>query len=149
MKKSEKIISVIKNLLGHTGFYFTLIVMFLIVSLKVAFPAGNKVVETNTYGWILLFAAIYAACNFVLKIKFIDSYIAKLSIHYVLIVLDFAIVMAWLSGVASNSKQILFVTIAFAFVYIVIEAIRAAFYFKTHRKSNEEENYQTLFSGKK
>ena len=138
-----------KSFLGHTGFYFTLIVMIFNISLTLAFPEGTKVFETKYFWHILLFSAIYALCNFIFDITFIESYLAKLSVHFILIVLDFAVVIAWLSGAASSDRTSIFVTIAFAFVYFIIEAIRAAIYYATHRKKNEEENYQTLFSGNK
>lgn len=147
MNKKEKIFSVIKKFLGHTGFCFTLIVMLLTVSLAIASPYGDMVIETKTFGWILLFSAVYALCDFVFAISFIESYLAKLSIHYVFAVLDFAVVIAWLSGVAVSSKQTLFVTIAFAFVYLIIEAVRAAVYFAGHKKKNEADEYKSLFSG--
>ena len=138
-----------KSFLGHTGFYFTLIVMIFNISLTLTFPEGTKVFETKYFWHILLFSAIYALCNFIFDITFIESYLAKLSVHFILIVLDFAVVIAWLSGAASSDRTSIFVTIAFAFVYFIIEAIRAAIYYATHRKKNEEENYQTLFSGNK
>ena len=148
MKTAEKIFSAVKAFLGHTVFCFTLIVMALTVSLAITYPDGTKIIDTSTFGWILLFSAGYALCSFVFDINFIDSYLAKLSIHYVLVVLDFAIVMGWLSGVAKTSKQTLFVTIAFAFVYIIVEAVRAGIHFALHKKKNEEQAYQSLFSGK-
>jgi hypothetical protein len=148
MKKSEKIFSAVKSFLGHTGFYFTLIVMAFNTLLTVSFPNGSKVFETAMFGWILLFSAVYALSNFVLDIKFIDSYLAKISIHYVLVVLDFAVVMAWLSGAAPSSKNKVFVIIAFAFVYLIVEIVRAVFHNMTHRKNNEKEEYQSLFSSK-
>lgn len=148
MKTTEKIFSAVKAFLGHTGFCFTFIVMALTISLAVTYPDETKFIDTSTYGWILLFSAGYAICNFVFNIKFIDSYLAKLSIHYVLVVLDFAIVIAWLSGISNGSKQTLFVTIAFAFVYVIVEAVRAGIHFALHKKKNEEETYQSLFSGK-
>lgn len=148
MKKSEKIFAAAKSFLGHTGFYFTLIVMAFNIMLTSAFPDGNKVFETAMFGWILLFSAVYALSNFVLDIKFIDSYLAKLSIHYVLVVLDFAVVMAWLSGAAASSKSKVFVIIAFAFVYLIVEILRAVLTGAKRKETNEKEEYQSLFSGK-
>ena len=146
MKTAEKIFSFIKAFLGHTGFYFTLVVMVFNIFIAVNYPYGNKVFETKMFGWILLFSAIYALCNFVLDFKFIESYIAKLAIHYVLIVLDFALVMAYGSGASSSSKGMVFVIIAFAFAYLIVEAVRGVIYSVTHKKKNEEEEYSSLFT---
>ena len=136
----------LKSFLGHTGFYFTLIVMMFNTFITIFYPNGNKIFETKYFGHILLFSAIYALCNFVLDIKFIESYLAKLAVHFVLIVFDFAIVIGWLSGAASSSKTTIFVTLAFAFFFFVVEAVRAIVYFSTHKKKNEEVEYQNLFS---
>lgn len=147
MQTFMKFFAKFKSFLGHTGFYFTFIVMMFNAFLTIAYPEGNKVFETKMFWWILLFSAVYALCNFVLDIKFIESYLAKLSVHFILVVLDFAVVIGWLSGAAASEKTTVFVTIAFAFVYIIIEAVRGAFHFALHRKKNEEETYQSLFSG--
>ena len=147
MQTFMKIFSKIKAFLGHTGFYFTLIVMIFNAFLTFAAPNGNKVFKTEMFWSILLFSAIYALCNFVLDIKFIESYLAKLSVHFILIVLDFGVVIGWLSGAASSQKTTVFVTLAFSFFYLIVEAVRAAFHFSLHKKKNEEETYKSLFSG--
>ena len=136
----------VKSFLGHMGFYFTLIVMMFNTFISIVYPNGNKIFETKYFGHILLFSAIYALCNFVLDIKFIESYLAKLALHFVLIVFDFAIVIGWLSGAASSGKTTIFVTLAFAFFYLIVEAVRAAVYFSTHKKKNETVEYKNLFS---
>ncbi len=147
MQTFTKIFSKFKSFLGHTGFYFTLIVIMFNALLTVAFPNGSKVFDTKYFWSILLFSAIYALCNFVLDIKFIESYLAKLSVHFILIVFDFAIVIGWLSGAASTPKTTVFVSLAFAFFYFIVEIVRAAFYFASRKKKNEETAYQNLFSG--
>ena len=149
MQTFAKIFSKIKTFLGHTGFYFTLIVMIFNTFITIAYPNGNNVFETKYFWHILLFSAIYALCNFVLDIKFIESYLAKLSVHFVLVVIDFAVVIAWLSGAATSEKTTLFVSLAFAFFYLIVEAVRAAFHFALNKKKNEEQTYQSLFSGNK
>jgi hypothetical protein len=63
-------------------------------------------------------------------------------------VLDFAVVIGYLSGAASSSKTTVFVSLAFAFFYLIVEAVRAAFHFALHKKKNEEKEYTSLFSGK-
>ncbi len=146
MKTAEKIFSFVKSFLGHAGFYFTLVVMVFNTFITVTYPDGNKVFETKMFWWILLFSAIYSLCNFIFKMKFIESYIAKLAIHYVLIVLDFALVMAYGSGAASSPKGMVFVIIAFAFVYLLVEIVRGVFHNIVYKKKNEEKDYQTLFT---
>lgn len=146
MQTFMKVFSKIKAFLGHTGFYFTFIVMIFNTFISLLYPAGNKLFETKYFWYILTFSAVYALCNFVLDIKFIESYLAKLSIHFILIVLDFAIVIGWLSGAASSQKTMVFVTLAFAFVYFIVEAVRAGVHFALHKKKNEEQTYQSLFS---
>jgi hypothetical protein len=141
-----KFFAKLKSFLGHTGFYFTLIVMIFNTFITIAYPTGNKVFETKYFWHILLFSAIYALCNFVLDIKFVESYLAKLSVHFILVVLDFGVVIGWLSGAAASQKSSIFVTLAFAFVYLIVEAVRAAVYFSTHKKKNEETEYKNLFS---
>ena len=146
MKTAEKIFSFIKKFLGHTGFYFTLVVVAFNAFLTLGDQYGNKVFKTEMFWWILLFSAVYALCNFILDCKFIESYFARIAIHYVLIVLDFALVMAYGSGAASSSKGMVLVIIAFAFAYLVVEAVRGTVYGITHKKKNEEEEYSTLFT---
>ena len=141
-----KFFAKLKSFLGHTGFYFTLIVMIFNTFITIAYPTGNKVFETKYFWHILLFSAIYALCNFVLDIKFVESYLAKLSVHFILVVLDFGVVIGWLSGAAASQKSSIFVTLAFAFIYHIVEAVRAAVYFSTHKKKNEETEYKNLFS---
>ncbi len=146
MKTAEKIFSFVKTFLGHAGFYFTFTVMAFAVFLTVTYPDGNKIFETKMFWWILLFSALYSLCNFVLKIKFIESYIAKLAIHYVLVVLDFALVMAYGSGAASSPKGMVFVIIAFAFAYLCVEVVRGFIHSAFTKKKNEETEYKTLFT---
>ena len=147
MQTFMKFFSKFKSFLGHTGFYFTLIVMIFNAFITIAYPEGNKVFATQYFWYILLFAAVYALCNFVLDIKFIESYLAKLAVHFILIILDFAIVIGWLSGAASSPKTVVFVTLAFAFFYLIVEAVRAAFHFALHKQKNEEKEYTSLFPG--
>lgn len=147
MQTFMKFFSKFKSFLGHTGFYFTLIAMIFNTFITIAYPNGGKVLDTEFFGYILLFSAIYALCNFVLDIKFVESYVAKLAVHFILVVLDFAVVIGWLSGAATSEKTTVFVSLAFAFFYLVVEAVRAAFHFALHKKKNEEETYQNLFSG--
>lgn len=146
MKTAEKIFSFIKKFLGYTGFYFTVVVMAFNAFLTLGDTYGNKVFKTEMFWWILLFSAVYALCNFILDCKFIESYFARIAIHYVLIVLDFALVMAYGSGAASSSKGMVLVIIAFAFAYLVVEAVRGVIYGVTHKKKNEKEEYSTLFT---
>ena len=148
MQTFTKIFSKFKSFLGHTGFYFALIVMIFNTFITIAYPNGNKVFETKYFWYILLFSAIYALCNFVLDIRFIESYLAKLSVHFILIVLDFAVVIGHLSGAASSPKTTVFVSLAFAFFYLIVEAVRAAFHYAANKKTNEEKEYTSLFSGK-
>ena len=143
MQTFAKIFSKIKSFFGHMGFYFVLIVMTVNAFITIAYPNGGKVFNTDYFWYILLFSAIYALCNFVLEIKFIESYLAKLSVHFILIVADAAISIGC---VAESSKTTVFVTIAFAFFYLIVEGVRAAFYFATHKKKNETTEYTPLFS---
>jgi hypothetical protein len=148
MKGFGKFFSVTKKFFGHMGFCFMTIIVLLLTTLVIAFPGGGKVMDTGTYVYLLLFSALHALCVFIFDIKFIESYLAKLSIHYICVVIDFAVTVAWGTGLATGAKQMLFITIVFAFVYLIIEAVRAAFHFATNKKSNEEEEYTSLFSGK-
>ena len=141
-----KFFSKVKSFLGHTGFYFTLIVMLFNAFITIAYPAGNKILDTAYFWYILLFSAIYALCNFVLEIKFIESYLAKLCVHFILIVLDFAVVIAWLSGAAASEKTTVLVSIAFAFFYLIVEGVRAAIHYSRNKKKNEKTEYTPLFS---
>lgn len=145
MKKSQKLLSAFRSFLGHMGIYFTVIVMFFNIMLSVLYPNEERIFNTSMFGFILLFSAIFALCDFIMNVKFIESYLAKLSIHLVLTTMDFAVVLAWLSGAASSPRTAIFAVIFYIVAYVIVAAIRIAVHFGAAKKENEKKDYQKLF----
>ena len=145
MKKSQKLLSAFRSFLGHMGIYFTVIVMFFNIMLSVLYPNEERIFNTSMFGFILLFSAIFALCDFIMNVKFIESYLAKLSILLVLTTIDFAVVLAWLSGAASSPRTAIFAVIFYIVAYVIVAAIRIAVHFGAAKKENEKKDYQKLF----
>ena len=143
----NKIISYIRSFLGHTGFYFTLITAVCNFIIALVFPTGDMGINTIMSNYILLFCAIFALCDFVMNIKFIESFIAKVAIHFVLVTIDFAVVIAWLSDPTRSSKNIVFAVIVFALCFAIVDVIRIIVYSAKNKKSNEKQEYSSLFTG--
>lgn len=147
MNKSQKITANIRSFLGHTGFYFTVIVMVFNTVLSIVFPSGDKVIISSTFNWIFLFSAIFALCDFVMQIKFIESYAAKVAVHFILVTIDFAVVMAWLSDRTRSAKSIVFAVIIFAACFFLVDVIRVIVHYARGKKANEKQEYRSIFSG--
>ena len=145
MKKSQNLLSAFRSFLGHMGIYFTVIVMFFNIMLASLYPNEERIFNTSMFGFILLFSAIFALCDFIMNVKFIESYLAKLSIHLVLPTIDFAVVLAWLSGAASSPRTAIFAVIFYIVAYVIVAAVRIAVHFGAAKKENEKKDYQKLF----
>ncbi len=143
----NKVISSIRSFLGHTGFYFTLITTIYNVIISIVFPEGNVGINTIMSNYILLFCAIFALCDFIMLIKFIESYAAKIAIHFVLVTIDFAVVIAWLSDRTRTAKNIVFAVIIFALCFAIVDAVRIIVYYAKNKKRNEKQEYTSLFTG--
>ena len=113
--------------------------------LSVLYPNEERIFNTSMFGFILLFSAIFALCDFIMNVKFIESYLAKLSIHLVLTTIDFAVVLAWLSGAASSPRTAIFAVIFYIVAYVIVAAVRIAVHFGAAKKENEKKDYQKLF----
>ena len=144
--KKNKIISYIRSFLGHTGFYFTLITAVCNTVIALAFPTGDMGINTIMSNYILLFCAIFALCDFIMMIKFIESFAAKVAIHYVLVTIDFAVVIAWLSDTSRSAKTIVFAVLIFAVCFAIVDAVRLIVYYAKSKKNNEKQEYTSLFT---
>jgi hypothetical protein len=81
-----------------------------------------------------------------MNIKFIESFIAKVAIHFVLVTIDFAVVIAWLSDPTRSSKNIVFAVIVFALCFAIVDVIRIIIHSAKSKKSNEKKEYSSLFT---
>ncbi|MBE6654482.1 MAG: DUF3021 domain-containing protein [Ruminococcaceae bacterium] len=143
----KQIASYIRSFLGHAGFYFALIVTVCNIIISIAFPTGDMGINTIMSNYIMLFCAIFALCDFVMEIKFIESYLAKVAIHFVLVTIDFAVVIAWLSSPARSAKTVVFAVLIFAVCFAVVDAVRVIIHYATSKKKNEKQEYTSLFTG--
>ncbi len=143
----KQVVSYIRSFLGHAGFYFALIVTVCNIIISLAFPTGDMGINTIMSNYIMLFCAIFALCDFVMEVKFIESYFAKIAIHFVLVTIDFAVVIAWLSNPARSPKTIVFAVIIFAVCFAIVDAVRVAVYYAKSKKKNENQEYTSLFTG--
>ena len=142
----KKVTDNIKSFFGHLGIYFTVIVMALNFIISLVFPSGDAGITTSMFNWIFLFCIIFALCDFVMKINFIESYIAKIAIHFILVTIDFAVVIAWLSDRTRSAKSIVFATIIFAACFFIVDVVRVIVHSAKHKKTNEKQEYQSLFT---
>ncbi len=145
MTKKQQFIGAARSFLGHTGVYFTVIVMFFNVMLKIMYPEGEKVFNTAMFGAILLFSAIFALCDFIMNVKFIESYAAKLAIHMVLTAVDFVLVLVLMSGAASSAKTAVVAAVLYIVAYIIVAAVKLIIRAVKNKKENENKGYENLF----
>lgn len=146
MNNSNKVTAYIKSFLGHTGVYFTAVVMALNIVFKMIFPSNDVGINTSMSFYIFLFCVIAALCDLVMNIKFIPSFVAKLAIHFVLLTIDFAVVLAWLTDRTRSTKTIIFVVAVFAICLFIVDVVRVIVYNVKNKKSNEAQEYKTMFS---
>ena len=142
----KQVVSYIRSFLGHTGFYFALIVAVCNIIISIAFPTGDMGINTIMSNYILLFCAIFALCDFIMEIKFIESYFAKVAIHFMLVTIDFAVVIAWLSDRTRSAKTIVFAVIIFAVCFAIVDTVRVIVHNVKSKKSNEKQEYTSIFT---
>ncbi len=146
MNNSNKVTAYIKSFLGHMGVYFTAIVMALNIVFKMIFPSNDVGINTSMSFYIFLFCVIAALCDFVMNIKFIPSFVARLAIHFVLLTIDFAVVLAWLTDRTRSTKTIIFVVAVFAICLLIVDVVRVIVHSVKNKKNNEAQEYKTMFS---
>ncbi len=146
MNRSQKIKENIRTFLGRTGFYFTIVTVLINTVLSIAFPSGDKAVLPSTFIWFFLFSAIFSLCDFIFQANFIESYAAKAVIHFVLVTMDFAIVMAWLTDRSRSMKSIVFAVLIFAVFFLAVDIIRAVIHYAVNKKANANKEYSSVFS---
>ena len=103
-------------------------------------------INTIMSNYILLFCAIFALCDFIMEIKFIESYFAKVAIHFMLVTIDFAVVIAWLSDRTRSAKTIVFAVIIFAVCFAIVDTVRVIVHNVKSKKSNEKQEYTSIFT---
>lgn len=146
MNNSKQITAYIKSFFGHMGVYFTAIVMVLNTAFKMIFPSNDVGINTSMSFYIFLFCVIAALCDFIMNIKFIPSFVARLAIHFVLLTIDFAVVLVWLTDRTRSTKTVIFVVAVFAICLFIVDAVRVIVYNVKKRESNAAQEYKTMFS---
>ena len=89
MKKTEKIFGVISRLISKTGTYFMFMFIFITLFAKLLFPEQTIMYNTSLFAYAMLFCFLLSATDFILGIKALGIFFARVAIHFVLALAEF------------------------------------------------------------
>lgn len=147
MKKTEKIFGVISRLISKTGTYFMFMFIFMTLFAKLLFPEQTIMYNTSLFAYAMLFCFLLSATDFILGIKALGIFFARVAIHFVLALAEFIAVFCYLSGYAGSGKQVVFLSLFFTLVYAVVMTIYAVIRAARLRRENKDKEYKSEFSG--
>ncbi len=147
MKKSQLVFDYIRLTLYRAccSFTFTCLFMYIFVNLFKTTDGSEKFVFNNEFFvFILLFSLIISLSSLIFKIKALPKVLA-FAINFVVDALDFILVLQVWTGISTTAKQILFGTIGFTIIYILVMGLIALGKF-LYKKIVSDKEYKEQFS---
>ena len=116
MNKTDKIFGVISKIISRTGTYFMFLFLFVSFMAKLIIPDQTISYNLSLFAYVLLFSFIMSLIDFILSFKQLGIFFVRVTVHYVLSITDFIVVLCCLSKITSGGKQVLALSLFFTLV---------------------------------
>ena len=101
MNKTDKIFGVISKIISRTGTYFMFLFLFVSFMAKLIIPDQTISYNLSLFAYVLLFSFIMSLIDFILSFKPLGIFFVRVTVHYVLSITDFIVVLCCLSKITS------------------------------------------------
>ncbi len=146
MNKTDKIFGVISKIISRTGTYFMFLFLFVSFVAKLIIPDQTISYNISLFAYVLLFSFIMSLIDFVLYFKQLGNFFARVTVHYVLSLTDFIVVLCLLSKITSGGKQVLALSLFFTVVYAVVMTVYCICRSARLRRENKNKEYKNEFT---
>lgn len=146
MNKTDKIFGVISKIISRTGTYFMFLFLFVSFVAKLIIPDQTISYNISLFAYVLLFSFIMSLIDFVLCFKQLGNFFARVTVHYVLSLTDFIVVLCLLSKITSGGKQVLALSLFFTVVYAVVMTVYCICRSARLRRENKNKEYKNEFT---
>lgn len=146
MNKTDKIFGVISKIISRTGTYFMFLFLFVSFVAKLIIPDQTISYNISLFAYVLLFSFIMSLIDFVLCFKQLGNFFARVTVHYVLSLTDFIVVLCLLSKITSGGKQVLALSLFFTVVYAVVMTVYCICRSARLRCENKNKEYKNEFT---
>ena len=144
----------IKRIVTHSSIYFTLIILLFSIIAQIynnsSETEANLGLAPSVCGIFFLFSAFCAAADLIFYAEKKIGYLFCLALHFITDIAGFVISFTLYGKGAENLTRNLFVgLILFVVVYALCALVFSLIRGKKKRKSNEQEDYESIYSVEK
>lgn len=138
---------IIKYIICGAGvtFMFTTLVLWIGATFLAGKDGINDIsFRSETFAAIFVFSLLTALISLVLKAKFIQAMLLRVSLHFVLSIGSF-VLFVYMAGVTSRGSGVLTLTATVGLIYITVAAITLAVRSSSAKKAKEKQKYESLY----
>ncbi len=146
MNKTDKIFSVISKIISRTGTYFMFLFLFVSFMAKLIIPDQTISYNLSLFAYVLLFSFIMSLIDFILSFKQLGIFFVRVTVHYVLSITDFIVVLCCLSKITSGGKQVLALSLFFTLVYAIVMTVYCLCRSAKLKRENKNKEYKNEFT---
>lgn len=146
MNKTDKIFGVISKIISRTGTYFMFLFLFVSFMAKLIIPDQTISYNLSLFAYVLLFSFIMSLIDFILSFKQLGIFFVRVTVHYVLSITDFIVVLCCLSKITSGGKQVLALSLFFTLVYAIVMTVYCLFRSAKLKRENKNKEYKNEFT---
>ena len=146
MNKTDKIFGVISKIISRTGTYFMFLFLFVSFMAKLIIPDHTISYNLSLFAYVLLFSFIMSLIDFILSFKQLGIFFVRVTVHYVLSITDFIVVLCCLSKITSGGKQVLALSLFFTLVYAIVMTVYCLCRSAKLKRENKNKEYKNEFT---
>lgn len=146
MNKTDKIFGVISKIISRTGTYFMFLFLFVSFMAKLIIPGQTISYNLSLFAYVLLFSFIMSLIDFILSFKQLGIFFVRVTVHYVLSITDFIVVLCCLSKITSGGKQVLALSLFFTLVYAIVMTVYCLCRSAKLKRENKNKEYKNEFT---
>ena len=146
MNKTDKIFGVISKIISRTGTYFMFLFLFVSFMAKLIIPDQTISYNLSLFADVLLVSFIMSLIDFILSFKQLGIFFVRVTVHYVLSITDFIVVLCCLSKITSGGKQVLALSLFFTLVYAIVMTVYCLCRSAKLKRENKNKEYKNEFT---
>lgn len=146
MNKTDKIFGGISKIISRTGTYFMFLFLFVSFMAKLIMPDQTISYNLSLFAYVLLFSFIMSLIDFILSFKQLGILFVRVTVHYVLSITDFIVVLCCLSKITSGGKQVLALSLFFTLVYAIVMTVYCLCRSAKLKRENKNKEYKNEFT---
>lgn len=146
MNKTDKFFGVISKIISKTGTYFMFLFLFVSFIAKLIIPDQTISYNLSLFAYVLLFSFVMSLIDFTLLFKQLGIFFVRVTVHYVLALTDFIVVLCYLSGITSGGKQVLALSLFFTLVYAIVMTVCCICRSSRLKRENKNKEYKNEFT---